>query len=61
MQQSQKRGALNGIPSANLQMCGLKKKLISAGRKVFFCFFFLGFRNVLLLLCCNLERKKPNR
>jgi len=35
-------------PSANLQMCGFLKELISAGRKVFFCFFFFwGFG-----MCC---------
>jgi hypothetical protein len=40
--------ALNGIPSANLQMCGFYNNLFSAGRKVFFVSFFLGFWNVLL-------------
>jgi hypothetical protein len=61
MQQPQKRGALNGIPSANLQMCGFLKELISAGRKVFFCFFFFGVLECVVIIMLQFRKKKPNR
>jgi len=46
--------ALNGIPSANLQMCGFYNNLLVQEERFFLFLFFWGFG-----MCCY--KKKPNR
>jgi hypothetical protein len=46
--------ALNGIPSANLQMCGF----FNNWKKVFFVSFF-GVLECVVIIMLQFERKKP--